>query len=162
MAVELCGLCRFSVTRGMYIFQRQYLFESYIVEKKTRKILHAPACRLELQVLTYVSRVEIARVNASVSCIDRLSNTLAFLCARCQRLLSRRITLEEQLVECISKIHSMLTVNTQQQVTTTSNVNSYQSTVRPTGSTSMINAQQQQIFTASNVNSYQSTISTSM
>ena len=54
--------------------------------------------------------MEIARVlkTVSISCIKQLSSPSTYLFARCQRLLLRRKRLEEDLVETISKIGSMI------------------------------------------------------
>ena len=119
MAVDICGLCGCSVNAStgasfqyiyIYIFSLKVLLS---IERKGRKLLHGPSCRLELQIL----KVEISRVSASVSSIDGLSSPAAYLCTKCQRLLLRRSNLQKQLMECISNIHSKLTLlipNTQQ------------------------------------------------
>ena len=106
---DICGLCGSAVngsTGGSFnnnVFSLEVLF---LIERKCRKLLHGPSCRLELQIL----KLEVSRVYSSVSSIDRLSNPAAYLCVKCQRLLLRRSNLQKQLMECIANIRSKLTL----------------------------------------------------
>ena len=106
---DICGLCGSPVngsTGGSLnnnVFSLEVLF---LIERKCRKLLHGPSCRLELQIL----KLEVSRVYSSISSFDRLSNPAAYLCVKCQRLLLRRSNLQKQLMECIANIRSKLTL----------------------------------------------------
>ena len=94
MAVDICGLCGCSVNGSTGAsFQYIYIFSLKVllsIERKGRKLLQGPSCRLELQIL----KLEISRVRASVSPINGLSSPAAYLCTKCQRLLLRGSNLQ--------------------------------------------------------------------